>query len=134
MGYICDLVKRFEEGAGEKARAFEDQSHVSVATVVSSGAGGLTMTSQLIAVAFCVFWGVIALAIVVRVVVALARRRRDRVRAALAPVFRAGGVQSEAFGFRPTDSDDVVREIKESADVSEDRGPDDVQPGRSTPT
>ncbi len=55
------------------------------------------------------FWGAIAVGIVVRLTIALVRRRRGReaLRSALRPVMDAGAVQSAAYGWTPTTSTDL---------------------------
>lgn len=57
-----------------------------------------------------VFWAAIAVGIVVRLIVALRRRRtrgRDALRSAFGPVADAGAAQSTAYGWTPSSSTDL---------------------------
>ncbi|MCD2169019.1 hypothetical protein LPW41_04825 [Microbacterium sp. JC 701] len=55
------------------------------------------------------FWGAIAVGIVVRLTIALVRRRRGReaLRSALRPLMDAGAVESAAYGWTPSTSTDL---------------------------
>ncbi|MEV7826347.1 hypothetical protein [Microbacterium enclense] len=77
------------------------------------------------------FWGVLAVGILVRLSIALFRRRagrgKDAVRSALGPVMGAGAAQSAAYGWTPPRSMDATP-MDRSAETSEfwDRAPTDL--------
>jgi len=56
-----------------------------------------------------VFWAAIAVGIVVRLTIALVRRRRGReaLRSALRPLMDAGAAESAAYGWTPSTSTDL---------------------------
>ncbi len=62
-----------------------------------------TLIAALPTLLMMAFLAVIAIAVVIRVVLALVRRRSGGVRAALSPLAGAGAAQSSAYGWRPTE-------------------------------
>ena len=75
-----------------------------------------------------VFWGAIAIGIVVRLTLAVVRRRRgrDALRSALRPVVDAGATQSAIYGWPPSASTDLpaVYSSVQTGEGDDNRPPD----------
>lgn len=94
--------------------------------------------ADLITLGVYAFFGIVVMALIVRVVVGLVKRRPGSIREALRPIADSGAAQSKAFGWAPPpgsghDGQDSVNDQSEPKDQSRgSRSPTDdgSSPGR----